>query len=231
VVASITKTAYSQNIVLVATQHFTAQDLMNNTDVIQSTFAYERIQKDVQWFKTMVHGVATSDFDTVTGMSELQKDIEMFNPKLRLATLPRWVTPRENRIGKMHGSVVLSFDNEEMHQMSLRGKLFVGGANCHTRNFRETKPTDWCVNCQHYGHTAPICHRTPRCLYCTEDHPTVQHNCNTCRANNGCEHVRCANCNENHAANDKKCSEWQQVLSRQHRRQVRPNQQDTSNVA
>jgi hypothetical protein len=173
VVASITKTAYSQNIVLVATQHFTAQDLMNNTDVIQSTFAYERIQKDVQWFKTMVHGVATSDFDTITGMSELQKDIEMFNPKLRLATLPRWVTPRENRIGKMHGSVVLSFDNEEMHQMSLRGKLFVGGANCHTRNFRETKPTDWCVNCQHYGHTAPICHRTPRCLYCTEDHPTV----------------------------------------------------------
>ena len=32
-------------------------------------------------------------------------------------------------------------------------------------------------------------------------------------------------------ANDKKCSEWQQVLSRQHRRQVRPDQQDTSNVA
>src|SRR5258707_10257060 len=47
VVASITKTAYSQNIVLVATQHFTVQDLINNTDIIQSTFAYERIQKDV----------------------------------------------------------------------------------------------------------------------------------------------------------------------------------------
>jgi hypothetical protein len=47
VIASITKTAYSQNIVLIATQHFTAQDLMNNTDVIQSTFAYQRIQKDV----------------------------------------------------------------------------------------------------------------------------------------------------------------------------------------
>jgi hypothetical protein len=44
VIASITKTAYSQNIVLVATQHFSAQDLMNNTDIIQPTFAYERIQ-------------------------------------------------------------------------------------------------------------------------------------------------------------------------------------------
>jgi hypothetical protein len=121
----------------------------------------------------------------------------------------------------------LPCDNEEMHQMSLRGKLFVGGTNCHTRNFKETKPTDWCVNCQHYGHTAPICHKTSRCLYCADDHPTVQHNCNACRANKGCEHVRCANCNGNHEANDKKCNEWQQVLSRQHRRQIRPNQQDT----
>jgi hypothetical protein len=64
----------------------------------------------------MVHRVTISDFDTATGMAELRKDIEMFNPKLRLATLPRWVTLRENRIRKMHRSVVLSFDNEEMHQ-------------------------------------------------------------------------------------------------------------------
>jgi hypothetical protein len=43
----------------------------------------------------MVHGIAISDFNTATGMAELRKDIEMFNPKLRLATLPRWVIPRE----------------------------------------------------------------------------------------------------------------------------------------
>ena len=64
----------------------------------------------------MIHGVTISDFNTATGIAELRKDIEMFNPKFRLAILPRWVTLRENRIGKMHGSVVLSFDNEEMHQ-------------------------------------------------------------------------------------------------------------------
>jgi hypothetical protein len=73
------------------------------------------MQKDVQWFKTMVHGIAISDFDTAISMAELQKDIEMFNPKLRLATLPRWVIFKISRIGKMHGSVVLSFDNEKMH--------------------------------------------------------------------------------------------------------------------
>jgi hypothetical protein len=63
----------------------------------------------------MVHGVAISDFDTAISMAELQKDIELFNPKLRLATLSRWVLFRVSRIGKMHGLVVLSFDNEEMH--------------------------------------------------------------------------------------------------------------------
>ena len=64
----------------------------------------------------MVYGVAISDFDTITGIAELRKDIKMFNPKLRLATLPRWVIFRENHIRKMHGSIVLSFDNEKMHQ-------------------------------------------------------------------------------------------------------------------
>jgi hypothetical protein len=63
----------------------------------------------------MIHGVAISDFDTVTGMTELRKDIEIFNPKLRLATLPRWIIFKENRTGKMYKSIVLSFDNEEMH--------------------------------------------------------------------------------------------------------------------
>ena len=63
----------------------------------------------------MVYGIAISDFDTVISMAELRKDIKIFNPKLRLAILSRWVIFRENRTRKMHRSVVLSFDNEEMH--------------------------------------------------------------------------------------------------------------------
>jgi hypothetical protein len=63
----------------------------------------------------MVHKIAISDFDTATSMAELQKDIEMFNPKFRLTILPRWVLPKASRINKMHKSVVLSFDNKEMY--------------------------------------------------------------------------------------------------------------------
>ena len=40
------------------------------------------MQKDVQWFKTMIYRIAISDFNTATGIAELQKDIELFNPKL-----------------------------------------------------------------------------------------------------------------------------------------------------
>jgi hypothetical protein len=63
----------------------------------------------------MIYEIAISDFNTATDMAELRKDIKIFNPKLRLVTLPRWVTPRKNRIRKMYGSVVLSFNNKKMH--------------------------------------------------------------------------------------------------------------------
>jgi hypothetical protein len=87
----------------------------------------------------MVYGIAISDFNIIINMVELRKDIEMFNPKFRLATLSRWVIFRENRIGKMHRSVMLSFDNKEIHQWSLKDKLFVGRVSYHTRDFKETK--------------------------------------------------------------------------------------------
>jgi hypothetical protein len=35
---------------------------------------------------------------------------------------------------------MLSFDNKEMHQWSLRDKFFVGEIPYHTRDFKETKP-------------------------------------------------------------------------------------------
>jgi hypothetical protein len=88
----------------------------------------------------MVHGIAINDFDTVIGIAELRKDIEMFNPKFRLVTLSRWIIFRENRIRKMHGSIVLSFDNKEMYQWSFRDKLFVNKVFYYTRDFKETKP-------------------------------------------------------------------------------------------
>jgi hypothetical protein len=162
----------------------------------------------------MIHGIAISDFDTVTGMAELQKDIELFNPKLRLAILSRWVLFRASRIGKMHGSVVLFFDNEEMYQWSLRGKLFVSGVPCHTREFKETKLTDWCTNCQYYGHTTLICNKQARYGFCTENHPIIQYYCGICKARKGCEHVTCVNYIKSHAANDKKYNEWQVVLQK-----------------
>jgi hypothetical protein len=95
----------------------------------------------------MVHGIAISDFDTIIGITELQKDIEIFNPKLRLVILPRWVTLRVSRIGKMHELMILSFDNKEMYQWSLRDKFFVNKVSCYTRDFKETKPTNWYTNC------------------------------------------------------------------------------------
>jgi hypothetical protein len=43
VIASITKASYSENVVLVATLRFTAQDLFKHREVIQSIFECERM--------------------------------------------------------------------------------------------------------------------------------------------------------------------------------------------
>jgi len=80
------------------------------------------------------YGVATSDFEHGYWHIRVIKDIEMFQSEASISHITSMSTPRENRIGKMHGSVVLSFNNKEMHQISLRDKLFVSGVNCHTRN-------------------------------------------------------------------------------------------------
>jgi hypothetical protein len=48
VIASITKASYSENVILIATLRFTAQDLLKHKEVIQSIFKCERMQKDIQ---------------------------------------------------------------------------------------------------------------------------------------------------------------------------------------
>jgi hypothetical protein len=80
---------------------------------IASVDSYPVIQAIFSLHKRAFHLMARSILaHHTTSIIKLQKDIEMFNPKLRLATLPRWVLFKASRIGKMHGLVMLSFDNK-----------------------------------------------------------------------------------------------------------------------
>ena len=78
-----------QNVVIVTNERYTAQDLIDNTDIIRFIFEYDRIQNDIQWFKTVIHGISIKPFNKIVGTKALRKDIELYNPGFRLATIPR----------------------------------------------------------------------------------------------------------------------------------------------
>ena len=65
-----------------------------------------------------------------------------------------------------------------------------------------------CERCQNYGHTKKYCHRTPRCVKCTECHETK--NCPRQKDIKD-DSVKCVNCNGNHPANYKGCVVYQQL--------------------
>jgi hypothetical protein len=138
-------------------------------------------------------------------MEALRKDIEVYNPGFRLAVTSRWITNAEARNTKFYGSVVISFDDFDMHRKPLRHKLWIGGVNCYTCEFKETRPTDRCTKCQRYGHMDVICPNSLKCLYCTQDHPIRAHVCSQCTAHGECHHVRCINCGEKHSAENRIC--------------------------
>jgi hypothetical protein len=73
----------------VTNEKYTAQDLIDNTDIIRPIFESDRIQKDIQWFKTMIYRIPIEPFNKTEGMEALRKDIELYNPGFRLAATPR----------------------------------------------------------------------------------------------------------------------------------------------
>jgi hypothetical protein len=180
-IAGIYRTS-QQNVVIVTNEGYTAQDLIDNTDVIRPMFECKRIQKDVQWFKTVVQGVPVGPFNVIGGMEVLKRDIELYNPELCLDASPKWILSVGARNTEIHGSVVISFDDYGRYRRSLRHRPWAGGVNCSTREFKDTRPTDRCAKCQRYGHADAIAqtHRgvytalriiQPECIYAVNARP------------------------------------------------------------
>lgn len=58
-----------------------------------------------------------------------------------------------------------------------------------------------CFRCQGFGHSSKNCNMPPRCVKCTEPHPTSE-----CPKKDRTQPARCCNCNENHPANFRQCT-------------------------
>lgn len=63
-----------------------------------------------------------------------------------------------------------------------------------------------CAKCQQYGHTKGYCRRSPKCIKCAGDHPSIE-----CPRKTRSDQVKCVLCDGNHPANYKGCQVYREL--------------------
>jgi hypothetical protein len=111
----------------------------------------KKMESDVQWQKLMVHGISVPDFGGEEGMNMLREEINRFNPRLELATLPRWLTRPDTRVGKEFSSVIIAVRTQEEKTAAEKG-VWVHGRRRRTSVYITSRPSDQCTHCLHFGH-------------------------------------------------------------------------------
>ena len=62
----------------------------------------------------MIYIVLIRPFSTDDGLYLLGQEIETFNPKMKLMKIPQWLSSEENRVNKLHKSVVVQLKDQEI---------------------------------------------------------------------------------------------------------------------
>jgi len=109
VVASVTKsTTDNQNIVLTTTDAYTSDYLIANQAIWETLVPFELAQKDTPWYKVVIHGVPTADFNNSDGMTMIIDEIKTFNKGLNPIGTPYWLSSAEKRSTQRAGSVAVA---------------------------------------------------------------------------------------------------------------------------
>jgi hypothetical protein len=208
IVAAVTKSQFSQNIILTTTDEFDAKFLIKHQNVWKKLIPMTHMHADKDWHKAIIHGIQTEVFLEPGGMESLKFEIETFNKGITLDILPRWLSKRENLETKKHGSVVIAVESKELLGQILGQRLKIAGELLRTQKFLEFKSSEQCSNCQGYGHKQYFCKKDAKCRICAKDHATRIHECIICNIKGKeCIHTdaKCTNCKKRHTANSKTC--------------------------
>ena len=69
------------------------------------------MEKAVKWSKLVIYGILITLFSIDDGLYLLKKEIETFNPEVKLLKNPRWLTLKENKQNKRHASIAIIVKN------------------------------------------------------------------------------------------------------------------------
>ena len=207
VIASVTQSLRNKNVVLTTTPTFTADFLVEKRSIWETIVPHSRFQKDQPWYKVIVHGIPTLDFNCPEGMDMIVDEIKTFNEGLNPIGKPYWMSSASTRATKRSGSVAISFATEEEASRAIRNRLYIAGISVRVEKLYSVAPTTQCQICQGFGHLDTYCRKDPICRLCAGSHSTKQHRCNTCKSTTGCDHLepKCSNCRGTHPANSKTC--------------------------
>jgi hypothetical protein len=216
IVGTVTRSQKNGDIVLSTTEKFDAEFLKKNEAIWKPLFTFNRAIRDTTWSKVVAHMIPTSIFNVEGGMDLLQEELQVFNG-LNPITKPVWLSSPENRAKKMHGSVLLAFENKIEAEKALRNRLQIAGISVRTTEFILARPTDQCHRCQQFGHNERTCKRDPRCPICAGNHPKRLHHCHICTSRGEkCIHskIKCSNCQGDHEATDRSCKAYKDRVAR-----------------
>ena len=67
--------------------------------------------KSINWSKLVIHEIPITLFLINNKLYLLKKEIETFNPEVKLLKNPRWLFLEENRQSKKHASIIIIIEN------------------------------------------------------------------------------------------------------------------------
>ncbi|KAI1007265.1 hypothetical protein K3495_g951 [Podosphaera aphanis] len=111
VVAVVSQTR-KEKIALVTTGPYSADYLLEKLDIWKNIAPHQLAMKDESWYKVIIHGIPTTEFETIENLSTISEDKSTFNLGLKFIGQPYWITPEEKRRKQVVGSIVAAFETE-----------------------------------------------------------------------------------------------------------------------
>lgn len=108
-----------------------------NLATIQEVIPVLTILDSTSWYKAVIHGVSTKEFNKPTGLYEVRTEIEHFNQGFKLQTDPIWLTGRERRDTANGATVLVAFETEEMATRAIRSRIYIGGESLRVEKVKE----------------------------------------------------------------------------------------------
>jgi len=98
---------------------------------------FRRVLNDDSYYKVVVYGIRTEDFNTKGGLQAIRQDLETYNQGLKLTSDPIWLTSPTKR-GEQHGaSILITFRSKAEASEAIRYRLFIGGVSLRAEHAKD----------------------------------------------------------------------------------------------